>query len=81
MKKIWMIAAIACAALMVSCGSAVEKKAEDVVKRSAAASARGDYAEVARIAAEEQAYFSTLTAEEQIEYNKACLEAAANLVN
>ena len=82
MKKICMVAAIACAALMVSCSSkaddksAVEKKAYDIVKRAAAATARGDYDAWEQIAAEEQAYFMTLTPEQQKEYNKACLEAA-----
>ena len=80
MKKIWMIASIACIALMVSCASAVEKKAEDIVKRSYEASSRGDWGAVDAIIAEEQAYFNSLTAEEQIEYNKAALKAASGLL-
>ena len=80
MKKIWMIVAVACAALMISCSSAVEKKAQDIVKRSAEASARGDWAALERIAAEEEAYFNTLSPEEQKEYNEACIEAAKDLL-
>lgn len=83
-----MVAAIACAALMVSCSSsskaddksAVEKKAYDIVNRAAAASARGDGEALDRIDAEEQAYFRTLTPEQQKEYNNACLEAAQELL-
>ena len=80
MKKIWMIASIACIALMVSCASAVEKKAEDIVKRSYEAGLNQDWAALDAIAQEEQAYFNSLTPEEQIEYNKACLKAGSDLL-
>lgn len=81
MKKMWKLAVVALAAVaFVACASSVEKKAKDIVERSAAATAAGNYEELARIAQEEQEYFSTLSAEEQAEYNKAALEAAQELL-
>ena len=80
MKKILLIATIACASLMVSCTSKVEKKAQEFVKRSYEAGLVGDYEAIERIAIEEAMYVNTLTPEEQAEYTKACFEAGADLM-
>lgn len=71
MKKMWVVAAIVCAALMVSCGGkknekkdakgGVEAKAKEFVNKMYAAEKAGDEAAAAKLQAELEAYATTLS--------------------
>lgn len=69
MKKMWMIAAVACAALMISCGG--EKKSENVEAKATAyatqmaeAMKSGDQAKIEKLGKEMNAWGKTLSKDE-----------------
>ena len=70
MKKMWIIAAVACAALMVSCGG--EKKSENVEAKATVyaiqlmeAIKSGDEAKVEKLRKEAGAWINTLSESDQ----------------
>jgi hypothetical protein len=83
MKKMWLVAAIVCVALMVSCGGkknekkdakgGVEAKAKEFVNKMYAAEKAGDEAAAAKLQAELEAYAMTLS-----EADLEAFEAAIN---
>ena len=64
MKKLWMIAVVACAALMVSCAS-VEEKAKDYVKEHNELLQKGDSAGLKELQEEIDEYVKGLSKEDQ----------------
>jgi hypothetical protein len=72
MKKIWMIAAVACAALMVACSSP-EDKAKDFAKQMKEAG--DDKAKIEKIKAEADKYYEGLDKEDKEKFDKAFAEA------
>ena len=75
MKKMWIIAAVACAALMVSCGGEKETdvvaKAKEYNAKIEAAYEAGDEAKAAKIADEAQKWLKSLPKADQEKIKKA----------
>jgi hypothetical protein len=68
MKKMWMIAAIACAALMVACSSPEDKGKEFAEKINAA---KGNPEQLLKLYDEADKYVETLKGDEKKEFEKA----------
>lgn len=76
MKKMWIIAAVACAALMVSCGGEEKKtdvvaKAKEYVAKAEAAMKEGDYEKVQKLNKESEDWYNSLSKADQKKVDKA----------
>lgn len=68
MKKMWMIAAVACATLLVACGGGVKGQAEDYAKEYAEAMKAGKFELADEILEKADKYVETLSEEDEITF-------------
>ena len=73
MKKMWIIAAVACAALMVSCGSDPVAKAKEYEAQIKEAEAAGDHAKAEKILKEALEWEKSLSEADQKKLDEAGL--------